>query len=160
VVEVRPQLIELTAELVIQLGMGRTPCRAEKQLGSRYPGDPAQTAQRHARICSSTLAFSRSRPRFWHLRPMLSAKRSITRNLLLSWKRNHDRRKIPGIVSLLACSRPVKLALCRYRGWPNGRIACGLVCSGTAVTRRFGQARIRTRVRLQSSFPGALSPAA
>jgi len=43
VVEVRPELIELTAELVIQLGMGRTPCRAGKQFGSRYPGDPAQT---------------------------------------------------------------------------------------------------------------------
>jgi hypothetical protein len=43
VVEVHPELIELTAELVIQLGMGRTPCRAGKQFGSRYPGDPAQT---------------------------------------------------------------------------------------------------------------------
>jgi hypothetical protein len=43
VVEVRPELIELTAELVIQLGMGRTPCRAGKQFGSRFPGDPAQT---------------------------------------------------------------------------------------------------------------------
>ena len=43
VVEVRRELIELTAELVIQLGTGRTPCRAGRQLGSRYPGDPAQT---------------------------------------------------------------------------------------------------------------------
>ena len=43
VVEVRRELIELTAELVIQLGIGRTPCRAGKQFGSRYPGDPAQT---------------------------------------------------------------------------------------------------------------------
>lgn len=43
VVEVHPELIELTADLVIQLGMGRTPCRAGKQFGSRYPGDPAQT---------------------------------------------------------------------------------------------------------------------
>jgi hypothetical protein len=43
VVEVHPELIELTADLVIQLGMGRTPCRAGKQFGSRYPGDPVQT---------------------------------------------------------------------------------------------------------------------
>jgi hypothetical protein len=43
VVAVRPELIELTAELVIQLGIGRTPCRAGKQFGSRFPGDPAQT---------------------------------------------------------------------------------------------------------------------
>jgi hypothetical protein len=43
VVEVRRELIELTAELVIQLGTGRKPCRAGKQFGSRYPGDPAQT---------------------------------------------------------------------------------------------------------------------
>jgi HipA-like protein len=42
VVEVPRELIELTAELVIQLGTGRTPCRAGKQFGSRYPGDPAQ----------------------------------------------------------------------------------------------------------------------
>ena len=44
VIEVRPDLIRLTAELVIELGMGRTPCRAGKQFGSRYPGDPAQRA--------------------------------------------------------------------------------------------------------------------
>jgi len=43
VVEVRRELIELTAELVIQLGTGRTSCRAGKQFGSRYPRDPAQT---------------------------------------------------------------------------------------------------------------------
>src|SRR5207248_9410910 len=43
VVEVRRELVELTADLVIQLGTGRTPCRAGKQFGSRYPGDPAQT---------------------------------------------------------------------------------------------------------------------
>jgi HipA-like kinase len=42
VVEVPRELIELTADLVIQLGAGRTPCRAGKQFGSRYPGDPAQ----------------------------------------------------------------------------------------------------------------------
>ena len=44
VVEVRRELIELTADLVMQLGMGRTPCRAGKQFGSRYPGDPARLA--------------------------------------------------------------------------------------------------------------------
>src|SRR4029077_20861465 len=44
VVEVRRELIELTAELVMQLGLGRAPCRAGNQFGSRYPGDPAQTA--------------------------------------------------------------------------------------------------------------------
>ena len=42
VVEVRRELIELTADLVMQLGMGRTPCRPGKQFGSRYPGDPAR----------------------------------------------------------------------------------------------------------------------
>src|SRR5258708_1599470 len=43
VVEVRRELIELTADLVIQLGTGRTPCRAGRQFGSRSPGDPTQT---------------------------------------------------------------------------------------------------------------------
>jgi hypothetical protein len=42
VVEVRPELIALTADLVMQLGLGRTPCVAGRQLGSRYPGDPAE----------------------------------------------------------------------------------------------------------------------
>jgi hypothetical protein len=42
VVEVRRELIELTSDLVMQLGTGRTPCRAGKQFGSRYPGEPAQ----------------------------------------------------------------------------------------------------------------------
>ena len=42
VVEVRRELIELTSDLVMQLGMGRTPCRPGKQFGSRYPGDPAR----------------------------------------------------------------------------------------------------------------------
>ena len=42
VVEVRRELIELTAELVIQLGTGRTPCCPGRQFGSRYPGDPAE----------------------------------------------------------------------------------------------------------------------
>jgi len=44
IVEVRRELIELTAELVIQLGTGRTLCRAGRQFGSCYPGDPAQIA--------------------------------------------------------------------------------------------------------------------
>jgi hypothetical protein len=42
VVEVRRELIAYSSELVIQLGMGRTPCLAGLQFGSRYPGDPAQ----------------------------------------------------------------------------------------------------------------------
>ncbi len=42
VVEVRQELIEYTADLVVQLGLGRAPCRAGLQFGSRYPGDPAQ----------------------------------------------------------------------------------------------------------------------
>jgi hypothetical protein len=41
VVEVPAELIALTADLVMQLGVGRTPCRAGRQFGSRYPGDPA-----------------------------------------------------------------------------------------------------------------------
>ena len=44
VVEVPSELIQLTADLVIQLGMGRIPCRAGRQFGSRYPGDPARLA--------------------------------------------------------------------------------------------------------------------
>jgi len=42
VVEVRRELIEATADLAIQLGMGRTPCRPGLQFGSRFPGDPAE----------------------------------------------------------------------------------------------------------------------
>ena len=41
VVEVPAELIALTADLVMQLGVGRAPCRAGRQLGSRFPGDPA-----------------------------------------------------------------------------------------------------------------------
>lgn len=44
VVEVRPELIENTDELVIELGRGRTRCQAGLQFGSRYPGPPAETA--------------------------------------------------------------------------------------------------------------------
>jgi hypothetical protein len=44
VVEVRPELIAYTAELVVQLGIGRKPCSAGKQFGSQFPGDPAQMA--------------------------------------------------------------------------------------------------------------------
>ena len=43
-VEVRQELIDASAELVIQLGLGRVKCRAGLQLGSRYPGHPAWTA--------------------------------------------------------------------------------------------------------------------
>ena len=42
VIEVPQELIDCTADLVIQLGMGRKPCRAGLQFGSRYPGDPAE----------------------------------------------------------------------------------------------------------------------
>jgi len=42
VVEVTGELIALTADLVMQLGVGRAPCRAGRQMGSRYPGDPAR----------------------------------------------------------------------------------------------------------------------
>jgi hypothetical protein len=44
VVEVRDELIAETEDMVIQHGRGRTPCRAGKQFGSRYPGKPAETA--------------------------------------------------------------------------------------------------------------------
>jgi len=42
VIEVAEELIAYSSELVIQLGTGRTPCRAGLQFGSRYPGDPAR----------------------------------------------------------------------------------------------------------------------
>jgi hypothetical protein len=42
VVEVRPELIAYTEELVMQLGMGRIPCSAGKQFGSQFPGHPAR----------------------------------------------------------------------------------------------------------------------
>ena len=42
VVEVRPELIAYTADLVMQLGMGRAPCSAGKQFGSQFPGHPAR----------------------------------------------------------------------------------------------------------------------
>jgi len=38
VVEVRPELIAYTTDLVMQLGMGRIPCSAGKQFGSQFPG--------------------------------------------------------------------------------------------------------------------------
>ena len=43
-VEVRPELIAYTAELVMQLGMGRIPCAAGRQFGSQVPGHPAHMA--------------------------------------------------------------------------------------------------------------------
>jgi hypothetical protein len=42
VIEVRAELIIYTTELVMQLGMGRIPCSAGKQFGSRFPVDPAR----------------------------------------------------------------------------------------------------------------------
>jgi hypothetical protein len=44
VVEVRPELIAATADLVIQLGFGRAPCVGGKQFGSQFPGHPARLA--------------------------------------------------------------------------------------------------------------------
>jgi hypothetical protein len=43
VVEVRPEIIAYTPDLVIQLGLGRTPCVPGKQFGSQFPGHPART---------------------------------------------------------------------------------------------------------------------
>lgn len=42
VVEVRPEIIAYTPDLVIQLGLGRKPCAAGKQFGSQFPGHPAR----------------------------------------------------------------------------------------------------------------------
>jgi len=44
VVEVRPELIAYSTEMVIQLGIGRAPCAAGKQFGSQFPGHPARMA--------------------------------------------------------------------------------------------------------------------
>jgi hypothetical protein len=53
VVEVDKRLIELTDDLVMQLGAGRVACRAGRQCGSRYPGDPArQVVHGGARWCT------------------------------------------------------------------------------------------------------------
>src|ERR1700745_3758347 len=41
-VEGREELVAHTADLVMQLGRGRAPCRAGLQFGSRYPGAPAE----------------------------------------------------------------------------------------------------------------------
>lgn len=43
VVEVRPELIAYTPDLVIQLSLGRTSCVPGKQFGSQFPGHPART---------------------------------------------------------------------------------------------------------------------
>ena len=42
VVDVRPEIISDTPDLVIQLGLGRKPCAAGKQFGSQFPGHPAR----------------------------------------------------------------------------------------------------------------------
>ena len=44
VVEVRPEIIAYTPDLVIQLGLGRKPCAPGKQFGSQFPGHPARLA--------------------------------------------------------------------------------------------------------------------
>lgn len=42
-VEVRPEMVALTEDLVIQLGRGRVPCTPGLEFGSQYPGNPAAT---------------------------------------------------------------------------------------------------------------------
>jgi hypothetical protein len=42
VVDVRPEIIRYTPDLVIQLGLGSKPCAAGKQFGSQFPGHPAR----------------------------------------------------------------------------------------------------------------------
>jgi hypothetical protein len=42
VIEVRPELIAYTADLAMQLGVGRIPCSSGKQFGSQFPGHPAR----------------------------------------------------------------------------------------------------------------------
>ncbi len=44
VVDVHADLISYTSELVVQLGIGRTPCLPGKQFGSQFPGHPARMA--------------------------------------------------------------------------------------------------------------------
>lgn len=44
IIDVRENLIANTDDMVMQLGRGRTPCKAGKQFGSRYPGKPTETA--------------------------------------------------------------------------------------------------------------------
>jgi hypothetical protein len=44
IVEVRRELVAATADLVIQLGLGRAPCADGKQFGSQFPGHPARVA--------------------------------------------------------------------------------------------------------------------
>lgn len=42
VVEVRPEMVAYTTDLVIQFGLGLTPCAPGKQFGSQFPGHPAR----------------------------------------------------------------------------------------------------------------------
>lgn len=44
VVEVRPEMVAYTADMVIQFGLGRRPCAPGKQFGSQFPGHPARMA--------------------------------------------------------------------------------------------------------------------
>lgn len=44
VVEVRPEMVALTEDLVMQLGRGRVPCAPGLEFGSQYPGSPAAAA--------------------------------------------------------------------------------------------------------------------
>jgi hypothetical protein len=47
IIDVRKELIELTTDLVVQLGKGRMPCSAGKQFGSKFPGDPLHIEVHH-----------------------------------------------------------------------------------------------------------------
>ena len=43
-VEVRPEIVSLTDELVVQFGRGTVPCTPGLEFGSQFPGHPAATA--------------------------------------------------------------------------------------------------------------------
>ena len=63
VVEVRPELIAYSSDLVIQLGLGRKPCASGKQFGSQFPGHPARMAV-HDFLPDEELAAVRNFPDF------------------------------------------------------------------------------------------------
>jgi hypothetical protein len=44
VIEVRPEMVAYTSDLVIQLGLACTPCATGKQFGSQFPGHPSRMA--------------------------------------------------------------------------------------------------------------------
>jgi hypothetical protein len=64
VVEVRPEIIAYTPDLVMQLGLGRKPCAAGKQFGSQFPGHPARLAV-HDFLPDERLRSVRNLSDFW-----------------------------------------------------------------------------------------------